>query len=46
MYSHSFLITSVRGRAVAPTMAASSGLGVKAFEKAVSFFGAVVIGFA
>jgi hypothetical protein len=31
---------------VVPTMAASSGLGFRAFEKAVSFFAAVVIGFA
>lgn len=46
MYSHNFLMTSVRGRAAVPTMAAKSGLGFRAFEKAVSFFGAVVIGFA
>jgi hypothetical protein len=42
MYSQSFLMTSVRGRGVVPTMAANSVLGFKDFMKADSFFGAVL----
>src|SRR5436190_376913 len=34
MYSHTFLVTSVRGTGVAPMMAASDALGVMAFMKA------------
>src|SRR5690606_22078517 len=34
MYSQTFLVTSVRGSGLAPTMAASAALGVMAFMKA------------
>ena len=34
MYSHTFLVTSVRGTGLAPITAASSALGVMAFMKA------------
>ena len=34
MYSHTFLVTSVRGSGLAPTMAASSALGVIGFMNA------------
>ena len=41
MYSHSFLVTSVRGRGLSPMMAANAALGFMAFMKAalgVRFF--------
>src|SRR5205809_8010484 len=34
MYSHTFLVTSVRGTGLSPITAASCGLGVMAFMKA------------